>query len=103
MELVPGLAGEVEIVVAPPDTADAHGNPGVHTPATPRLIALLEDAAITAVQAQRLVRLARRRHGRCGRFLAENARRVRPSRMMRGVGRGVAECDVDVVVGPKGA
>jgi fluoroacetyl-CoA thioesterase len=51
MELVPGLAGEVEIVVAPPDTADAHGNPGVHALATPRLIALLEDAAITAVQA----------------------------------------------------
>lgn len=51
MELAPGLVGEVEIVVQPPDTADAMGNKGVHVLATPRLVALLEDAAIAAVQA----------------------------------------------------
>jgi len=50
MELAPGLVGEVEIVVQPPDTADAMGNKGVHVLATPRLVALLEDAAIAAVQ-----------------------------------------------------
>jgi hypothetical protein len=38
MEPVPGLAGEIEIVVAPPDTADAHGNPGVHALATDLII-----------------------------------------------------------------
>ncbi|MGH7267862.1 MAG: thioesterase family protein [Candidatus Rokuibacteriota bacterium] len=50
MEIVPGLVGEIEIVVQPPDTADAMGNPGVHVLATPRLVALLEDAAIRALQ-----------------------------------------------------
>jgi predicted thioesterase len=51
MALEPGLVGEIEITVEPPDTADAFGNRGVHVLATPRLVALLEDAAITAVQA----------------------------------------------------
>ena len=51
MEITPGLVGEIEIVVEPRDTADAMGNPGVHVLATPRLVALCEDAAITAVQA----------------------------------------------------
>lgn len=50
MTIAPGLAGEIEIVVQPADTADAMGNPGVHVLATPRLVALLEDAAIRAVQ-----------------------------------------------------
>ena len=49
MEIAPGLVGEVEIVVQPQDTADAFGNPGVHVLATPRLVALLEEAAIKAV------------------------------------------------------
>jgi predicted thioesterase len=51
MEITPGLVGEVEIVVAAPDTADALGNRGVHVLATPRLVGLLEEAAIAAVQA----------------------------------------------------
>jgi predicted thioesterase len=50
MEITPGLVGEVEIVVAAPDTADALGNRGVHVLATPRLVGLLEEAAIAAVQ-----------------------------------------------------
>ncbi len=50
MEIAPGLVGEIEIVVEPKDTADALGNRGVHVLATPRLIALLEDAAIEAVR-----------------------------------------------------
>ena len=50
MEITPGLVGEVELVVAAPDTADALGNKGVHVLATPRLVSLLEDAAIRAVQ-----------------------------------------------------
>ncbi len=51
MEMAPGLVGEIEIVVQPQDTADAIGNKGVHVLATPRLVAMLEDAAIAAVQA----------------------------------------------------
>ena len=51
MEITPGLVGEVEIVVAAADTADALGNRGVHVLATPRLVGLLEEAAIAAVQA----------------------------------------------------
>ena len=35
MEIAPGLIGEVEIVVQPPDTADAHGTKGVR-PVAPR-------------------------------------------------------------------
>lgn len=50
MEIAPGLVGEVEIVVQPLDTADAMGNPGFLVLATPRLVSLLEDAAIRAVQ-----------------------------------------------------
>lgn len=49
MEIQAGLIGEVEIVVAPADTADAMGNEGVHVLATPRLVSLLEQAAIRAV------------------------------------------------------
>ena len=51
MAIAPGLVGEVELVVAPADTADALGNRGVHVLATPRLVALLELAAIRAVEA----------------------------------------------------
>lgn len=51
MPLVPGLVGEVEIVVRPEDTADAFGNRGYHVLATPRLVALMEQASIAAVQA----------------------------------------------------
>jgi predicted thioesterase len=50
MEIAPGLIGEVDIVVQPGDTADALGNPGVHVLATPRLVALVERAAIAAVE-----------------------------------------------------
>jgi fluoroacetyl-CoA thioesterase len=49
MSIAPGLVGEAEIVVQPADTADALGNTGVHVLATPRLVALLEQAAIQAV------------------------------------------------------
>ena len=51
MAIAPGLVGEVELVVQPADTADALGNRGVHVLATPRLVALLELAAIRAVEA----------------------------------------------------
>ena len=51
MEITPGLVGEVDIVVQAADTADALGNKGVHVLATPRLVGLLEAAAIQAVQA----------------------------------------------------
>jgi predicted thioesterase len=50
MPLEAGLVGEVEVVVEPADTADALGNAGVHVLATPRLVALLELAAIRAVE-----------------------------------------------------
>lgn len=51
MAITAGLVGEVEVVVQPADTADALGNRGVHVLATPRLVALLEQAAIRAVEA----------------------------------------------------
>jgi predicted thioesterase len=51
MTIAPGLVGEVDLVVQPADTADALGNRGVHVLATPRLVALLELAAIRAVEA----------------------------------------------------
>jgi len=47
--IAPGLTGEVEITVEASDTAHAIGNEGVHVLATPRLVALLEQAAIRAV------------------------------------------------------
>jgi predicted thioesterase len=50
MAIAPGLVGQVEIVVEPADTADALGNRGVHVLATPRLVALLERAAIRAIE-----------------------------------------------------
>ena len=49
MSITPGLVGTIEIVVQAPDTADALGNRGVHVLATPRLIALIEQAAIAAL------------------------------------------------------
>jgi predicted thioesterase len=51
MAIEAGLVGEVEIVVQPADTAAALGNTGVDVLATPRLVALLELAAIRAVEA----------------------------------------------------
>src|SRR5262245_57604060 len=51
MSIEAGLVGEVVVVVEPSDTADALGNTGVHVLATPRLVALLELAAIRAVEA----------------------------------------------------
>jgi predicted thioesterase len=50
MAITIGLVGEVDIVVQPSDTAAALGNEGVHVLATPRLVALLELAAIRAVE-----------------------------------------------------
>jgi fluoroacetyl-CoA thioesterase len=51
MAIEAGLVGEVEVVIQPADTADALGNTGVHVLATPRLVSLLELAAIRAVEA----------------------------------------------------
>ena len=51
MAIVTGLVGEIDVVVQPADTADALGNTGLHVLATPRLVALLELAAIRAVEA----------------------------------------------------
>ena len=50
MAIVTGLVGEIVVVVQPADTADALGNKGLHVLATPRLVALLELAAIRAVE-----------------------------------------------------
>jgi predicted thioesterase len=47
-----GAVGEIEIVVGPADTAAALGNAGVDVLATPRLVGLLEEAAIKAVAAE---------------------------------------------------
>src|SRR5262249_50282886 len=50
MAIEPGLVGTVEVRVQPADTAHAWGTPGVHGLATPHLVALLELAAIRAVE-----------------------------------------------------
>ena len=51
MAIEAGLVGEVEVVIQPSDTAHALGNTGVHVLATPRLVSLLELAAIRAIEA----------------------------------------------------
>ncbi|HEY7141052.1 MAG TPA: thioesterase family protein [Methylomirabilota bacterium] len=51
MPIEAGLVGSIEVVVQPADTADALGNTGLHVLATPRLVSLLELAAIRAVEA----------------------------------------------------
>ena len=50
-ELRPGMVGEVELVVKPEDTATSAGNPGVDVLSTPRLLQLLEETAMAAIQA----------------------------------------------------
>lgn len=47
--LVPGMSHTVELAVKPDMTADAHGNPGVPVLASPKLLALFEEAAIKAM------------------------------------------------------
>ena len=49
MALVPGLHGSAKLVVGDDDTAVAHRSGDVNVLATPRLVALCEEAAIAAV------------------------------------------------------
>jgi len=49
MPLVPGLHGSAKLVVGHDDTALAHRSGAVPVLATPRLVALCEEAAIVAV------------------------------------------------------
>jgi predicted thioesterase len=49
MTLAPGLAGAVEAVVGPADTARALGSGDVDVLGTPRVLALLEAATVAAV------------------------------------------------------
>lgn len=49
MPLTPGLHGSVKLVVADIDTAIAHHSGSVPVLATPRLIALCEEAAVVAL------------------------------------------------------
>jgi predicted thioesterase len=51
MAITVGSVGSIEIVVGTSDTAAALGNAGVDVLATPRLVGLLEEAAIKAVEA----------------------------------------------------
>ncbi len=44
-----GLLGEIRVVVTERDTAIAHGSGGVPVFATPAMIALMENAALTSV------------------------------------------------------
>ncbi|MDR3560003.1 MAG: thioesterase family protein [Negativicutes bacterium] len=48
--LVAGISGEAAVKVTPENTADKMGNPGAMVFATPMLVALMEQAAIAAVQ-----------------------------------------------------
>jgi len=50
MALVPGLTGEASLVVMEADTASAVGSGGLPVLATPRMLALMEQAAFQAVQ-----------------------------------------------------
>lgn len=47
--LVLGMSHTVDLAVGPEMTADAHGNPGVPVLASPKLLALFEEAAIKAM------------------------------------------------------
>lgn len=47
--LVVGMTHTVEVTVTPEMTADTYGNPGVPVLASPKLLALFEEAAIKAV------------------------------------------------------
>lgn len=47
--LVAGMSRTLELVVARDMTADAYGNPGVTVLASPKLLALFEEAAIKAM------------------------------------------------------
>lgn len=49
MELEPGLTATVEMVVGDDDTAEAFGSGDVPVLATPRLVALVEQASLRAV------------------------------------------------------
>ena len=49
MDVKPGATAEVEMTVTPDHTADAMGNKGVMVLATPHLIGLLENTAITVL------------------------------------------------------
>ncbi len=44
-----GMTHTIQLTVAPEMTADAYGNPGVHVLASPKLLALFEEAAIKAI------------------------------------------------------
>ena len=50
MPVQPGLCGHIELVVAESDTAVAFHTGDVSVLSTPRLVALCEEAAVTAVQ-----------------------------------------------------
>jgi len=52
VSLQTGLSATVEIVVGDGDTAIAHGSGSVPVLATPRLVALCEQAAVAAVEGQ---------------------------------------------------
>ena len=52
MELKAGMKGRAETVVVPENTAQAVGSGLVPVFATPHMIALMENAAVNAVQAQ---------------------------------------------------
>lgn len=50
MALVAGLVSEVAVTVTPQDTAAALGSSGLAVLATPRMVALMEQAAFQSVQ-----------------------------------------------------
>ena len=52
ISIVPGLSAELSIVVGTDDTAIAHGSGTVPVLATPRVVALVEAAAVAAVAPQ---------------------------------------------------
>ncbi len=47
--LTVGMTHTIDLAVTPEMTADQCGNPGVHVLASPRLLALFEEAAIKAI------------------------------------------------------
>lgn len=47
--LTTGMTHTIELAVTPDITADAYGNPGVKVLASPKLLALFEEAAIKAM------------------------------------------------------
>lgn len=50
LDITPGITGEAQVAVSERNTAVAHGSGGVPVFATPAMVALMENAALTSLE-----------------------------------------------------